>query len=324
MKNNKSRWYVGIDIGGTKIHGALISSTGAIVARQRCSTPRKAKPKHIVKTIVALIDDLLSVKKMTMAGIRSVGIAVPGVVHPDSGKIIVTPNMCLTGSDIVTPLRKQLHCPIVLGNDVNLGILGEQWLGAARTVQNAVGIFVGTGIGGGIIHEGSLLYGAHYAGAEIGHMIVKMNGPRCGCGNRGCLEAVSGRRGIEREIRSAVKLGAKTVISKMLDGDLSVIKSKVLRKALEKKDTIAVNVMRSAATYLGYACVSIKHILDPEMIVLGGGIIEACGDFMVPIVEKIIDKDPFLSKYASCKVVTAELGDDAVVVGAVALAKQAP
>lgn len=322
MGRKSTKAFIGIDVGGTKILSALVTSSGKVLARTRGATPRKTKPKKVIAAIFESIENLVQESGMAFSGIQAVGIAIPGVVDPDRGKILVTPNMSLSGIDIIKPLQKYCRVPVSLGNDVNLGILGEHWLGAARNVQDVIGVFVGTGIGGGIIHNNVLFCGIHNAAAEIGHMIMKIDGPRCGCGNRGCLEALSGRSGIERQIRAAIKAGRKTVLTKLLDNDLSVIKSKVLRKALNKRDPLTKEIMSIASTYLGFACISIKHLFDPAMIVLGGGLIEACGDFILPIVQKSVAKDPFLAKKTSCRVVPALLGDDAVVIGAVALAKQ--
>lgn len=317
----KKKLYIGIDVGGTKILAALITSQGTVLARKRCATPRKTKPRHTVKSILRLIEDILKERKISRQSIKAIGIGIPGVVNPKTGTIVVTPNMNLSGINIVAPLKKHFRKPVALGNDVNLGLLGEQWLGAARAARNAVGIFIGTGIGGGIIQEGTLIRGAHEAAGEIGHMIVQPDGAVCGCGNKGCLEAIAGRSGIERQIRQAIKRGKKTIVARLLDNDLKVIKSKVLKKALQKKDKLVTGIMKHASRTLGYACISIKHLFDPEVIVLGGGLMEACGDFILPVVKRVFASDRFLKNKAPCKIVPSRLEDDAVILGAAALAK---
>jgi glucokinase len=208
----------------------------------------------------------------------------------------------------------------VAGNDVNLGLLGEQWLGAARGVKNIIGLFPGTGIGGAIVSQGTLFLGREGAAAELGHMIMDLNGPPCSCGNRGCLEALASRWAIERDIRRAVKRGEKTILTEYTE-KLSPIKSKMLRKALGRKDPLVTHIIREAALTLGKACINLKHIFNPEMIVLGGGVIEACGDYMLPVIQKVSQNDPFFKSLKPCKIVESSLEDDAVMLGAVALVK---
>ena len=317
----KQDLYIGVDVGGTKILAEVVTEKGKILARARTSTPRKARPQQTVKTIIQVIEDALKENLIHTKAVKAIGIGIPGVVHPRTGVIKVTPNMNLSGINIVSPLKKRFNIPVAIGNDVDLGILGEQWLGAARNYDNAIGIFIGTGIGGGIILDGKLVRGEHGAAGEIGHMIIQPDGLDCGCGNKGCLETIAGRSGIERAIRRAVEHGKKTVVTKILDDDLKVIKSKVLRKALQKKDKLVTSIMKKAFETFGYACISIKHMYDPQVIVLGGGLMEACGDFILPMVTKVFASDKFLKNKAPCKIVVSQLEDDAVALGAVALAK---
>ena len=212
--------------------------------------------------------------------------------------------------------------PVAVGNDVNLGTLGEKWLGAARGAGSVVGIFVGTGIGGGVIVDDHLVRGAREAAGEIGHIVMLPGGPRCGCGNRGCLEAVASRSAIEREIRKAVRAGGKSTLSKLLRRDKTPIKSKPLWRALKAKDPIVTDIMRRAAQFLGYACLTVRHLVDPDVIVLGGGVIEACGDFVLPIVQKIVASDALPGARRGGEIVESKLGDDAVALGAVAIAQE--
>ncbi|MCK5270570.1 MAG: ROK family protein, partial [Sedimentisphaerales bacterium] len=147
-------------------------------------------------------------------------------------------------------------------------------------------------------------------------------GPLCGCGNRGCYEAMAGRLAIERDIREQVAKGRQTVLTEILDGDLSRIRSGALKAALSCEDEVAMEVVQQAAEVLGYGCITVRHLLDPEVIVLGGGVMEACSDFILPIVEKIVASDKLTGAREGGKILLSMLGDDAVVLGAVALARR--
>ena len=252
---------------------------------------------------------------------KAIGVAIPGVVEPDQGLVVVTPNMNLSGVAIGPQLEERFGVPVAVANDCDLGTLGEAWLGAARGAQSAVGILVGTGIGSGIVYQGRLWRGAREAAAEIGHIVMQIGGPQCGCGNYGCFEALAGRAGIERELRQAIEGGRASVLPEILEGDLSVIKSGALRRALDAEDELVTEVMRRASEVLGHACLTVRHLLDPEVIVLGGGVVEACSDFMVPIVHKIVTSDKLPGARESRGVLLSALGDDAVVLGALALAR---
>lgn len=317
----RSRLYVGVDVGGTKILATLVRQDGQVLSRNRGQTPRGKSSRQTLSAILDLIQGLLREADIKAKSLRGVGIAIPGVVDPDKGYIAITPNMNLTGVKIVPLLQRHLGVPVALGNDANCGILGEAWLGAARCARSAVGVFVGTGIGGGILVNGKLFRGCRETAGEIGHLFMQKDGPLCGCGSRGCLEALASRTAIERDLRAAIAKGRKSVLT-IMGGDLSVIRSSLLKKALKHDDALTKEVMTNAATYLGYACLSIRHLLDPELIVLGGGLIEACGKFMIPIVRKIMAADPLTGARKGGAVVESELGDDAVALGTVALAME--
>lgn len=312
--------FVGVDVGGTKVAAALVDSRGEILARDKSATPRGATAKQILKVVCGLIEGVVASKGLKLKRLGGIGVGAPGIVSPDGREVVFAPNIDLSGYPLAAKLEKRLGVDVVMGNDVNLGVLGERWLGAAKDASDLVGIFPGTGVGGGVVVNGRLLWGAHGAGAELGHLIVEPGGPLCGCGNRGCLEALASRSAIERDIRAAVKAGERSVITE-LAGDLSVIKSKALAKALKKKDPVVTRVVGAAARHLGQACVSLRHVFDPELFVLGGGVIEACGEHILPVVQKALDRDPFFKKVGRCKAVPSTLGDDAVILGAVALVR---
>jgi glucokinase len=317
------KYYVGVDVGGTKIVAALVKPSGTVVARNRTSTPRETSTEGVVRAILDVIDQLLSDNKVKRKNVRGIGVGIPGVLDPDEGRVVMTPNMNLSGVDMGSRLKDHFRIPAVIGNDVNLGTLGEKWLGAARFAPSVVGIFVGTGIGGGVILDGKLLRGAREAAGEIGHLVMQVGGPVCGCGNRGCLEALASRTAIERDIRAAVDAGKKTILTELVGKDLKVIRSRMLLRAVQERDPLVLKVLRDAARTLGYACLTVRHLLDPEVIVLGGGVMEACGDYMLPFIRETVASDALPGARPGGRVVRSALGDDAVVLGAVALAQEA-
>ncbi len=314
----KQKFFIGIDVGGTKIAAAAVSANGKIVSRKKIATPPGSKPSAILKLIISLVDQVLVESGLPMQSLGGLGLGLPGIVDKNN-HILATPNIDLAGFPLCEKLRKKFRVKIAAGNDVNLGLLGEQWLGAGQKADDIIGIFPGTGVGGAIIIDDKLVTGTQGAAAEIGHMIMMMDGPRCNCGNHGCLEAFAGRWAIERDIRAAMQKGRKSLISELMDGKQGPIKSKFLKNALAAKDPITVDVMTRAAKTLGLACINVRHIFNPQLIILGGGVIEACGDFLLPIINKTFHTDPFFAKIDKCKIVTSKLGDDAVILGAVAL-----
>ncbi len=315
---------VGVDVGGTKIMAALVKPSGSILARKRASTPRgSVTPEDTVKAVVELIHYVLAEEKVSPRDLAAIGVGVPGVVDADEGYVVVTPNMNLTGLHLSKLIQEEFRVPVALGNDVNLGTLGEKWLGAGRYASSAVGIFVGTGVGSGIIIDNQLLRGSREAAGEIGHIVMQIGGPLCGCGNRGCLEALASRSAIERDIREAVAAGKKTVLTRLLGTDFRVIRSRMLKQALQQNDALVRKVVRKAAEVLGYACLTVRHLLDPDVIILGGGVVEACEEFILPVVKEIFASDALPGAHCGRGIVPSELGDDAVVLGAVAIAQKA-
>ena len=313
--------FVGVDIGGTKIAVALVSGEGKILHREKSPTPREGGAKEIYHVVGKLIRKVMK-RGRRIPSFAGIGVGVPGVVCSQTGKVLLTPNIPLSGFPLAKKLAKDFHSLVAVGNDVDLGLLGEQWLGAGRSAKSIIGIFPGTGIGGGIILHGNLWTGTKGAAAEIGHMVMDIDGPVCSCGNIGCLEALASRWAIERDIRRAVEKGEKTIVMELTNGNLRLIKSKIIKKALKLKDPVVTTVMKRAAIILGKACISIRHIFDPEMIVLGGGLMEACGPFILPVVQREVMSDPFFAPFKSCSIVASELGDKSVLLGAVALVKK--
>ena len=322
MGDNGNRLYVGLDVGGTNITAALVEETGAIQARKRNRTPRTGPPEAVLERMIETIEQVLTKGKARAKDLTAIGVGIPGIVDLSEGRVALAPNVNLTGLVVAKPIEKRLGVPVALGNDVDVGTLGEFWLGAARGARSVVGIFPGTGIGGGVIIDGRLVRGASNMAAEIGHIVIQIDGPLCGCGNRGCLEALASRSAIERDIRQAVESGRESVVTEILDGDLSQIRSKALKQALAREDAVVTEVMQRASEVLGQACLTVRHLLDPEVIVLGGGVIEACGAFIMPIIQRVLDEDHLMAVPPRGRLVQSVLGDDASALGAVAMARE--
>ena len=337
--------YVGVDVGGTKIQASLITAPGSVLATNRRETPRDCPIETTLDAIECCVVELLQTQNMEFTDIATIGIAVPGVVEQDTGRVVVTPNMNLSGVELGQLMGNRLHVPAAIGNDCNLGTLGECWLGSGRTAKSCVGIFVGTGIGAGIVVDNHVFSGAGLAAGEIGHIVSRFPGedwrtmladkkkpveskstpvqalPRCGCGNYGCFETFASRTAMERFIREAVAAGNKSAIVELCGGNLDVIKSGAIAKALKMNDKVVSAIVRYAAQVIGYACLTVRHFIDPEVIILGGGVIEACQKFMMPVIDAVISSDQLPSAPSNRRILISSLGDNAVVLGAVALAQ---
>ncbi len=327
MAKTKAQLIVGVDVGGTKIAAALVKRDGKIVARRKRKTPRHTSAKKTLEAITDTIDELLEKNKINPhkknAQLRGIGLAVPGIIDDDAGKVVVAPNIKLAGIKLVDILKKKYSVPIALGNDVDLGTLGETWLGAAQKASSAIGIFVGTGIGGGIVINKKLWRGHRGFAGEVGHMLLDLNAEDHGFMAAGSLESLASRTAIERQLRAAMANGRTSALTKIMDDPTQLIKSGTLAKALAAEDKLTVEVMTEASKILGHAIVSLRRVFDPEMFILGGGVAEACGPFMLPIIRNIIKADPMNPKHQVGVVQLSKLGDDAGILGAAALVMQA-
>ncbi len=325
-KNGKAHaapYTLGVDLGGTKILAAVVDRQGRIAAEAKFKTRAKEGPKTVIQRIADAARQAVRQAEIDWQDVQGLGIGAPGPLDPREGVVLHAPNLPGWENVPLGPkLAKALGVPVFLGNDVNLGTLGEHALGAGQGTRDMVGIFVGTGVGGGLILDGELRTGHRHAAAEIGHMTILADGPVCGCGKRGCLEAVASRTAMERDIRLGIAAGRKTGADKLLK-EKGRLSSNVLAKALDQDDPLVTEVMGRAQWYLGLHAASVVNLIDPEMIVYGGGVVEALGDeFLEPI--RVTARQYFIQQTDADRVqiVPAKLGDYAGVLGAAVLARQ--
>jgi glucokinase len=313
---------IGMDLGGTKILAAVVDGQGHIVAEAKVKTLPREGPDAVIGRMIETAQQAARMAEVGWSQIGGIGVGAPGPLDPETGIVRHAPN--LPGwkeVPLAGRLSQALGVPVYVENDVNLGTLGEHTLGAGRGTRDMVGIFVGTGVGGGLILDGKLRSGYRHAAAEVGHMIVLADGPVCGCGKRGCLEAVASRTAIDRDIRLGIAAGRQSLLAKQLERK-GRITSGLLARAWREGDALVVEVLERAQWYLGLLTASVVNLVDPEMIVFGGGVVEALGEeFLAPI--RVTARQYFIQQAGADKVqiVAARLGDDAGVLGAAVLAR---
>ena len=222
--------------------------------------------------------------------------------------------------DIKKVMETKFGVPFYIGNDANMGMLGEWKYGMAVKKENVVGIFVGTGLGGGLIINNKLFTGKRHDAGELGHMILNTEGPYCNCGQRGCFEAYASKVAITREIKTQIKRGRKTILKDLMDED-PVIKSKALKEAIDAKDSVALEVMDKAVYYLAAGTGNLINIFSPDMVVLGGGVLESLGDYIMPLLKDYVKRFSLPELLNGTEIVRSALGDDAIIYGSLAIIK---
>ena len=323
LSQDSNQYQIGIDMGGTKILASVINSNGQILSRNKQATAPEQGSEAVIERISDQVDSVVKKAKIKKEQISAIGIGAPGPIDLDNGVVIFAPNLGWHNVPLKKSLEEKTGLPTHLDNDVNVGTLGEYAFGAGRGKKSVVCIFVGTGIGGGIIIDGKLFYGSSSTSGEIGHTIIKVGGPKCGCGNRGCLEALASRTAITKQLRKHILIDKESSLLTQINGNqLDTIKSGSIAKAFRQKDKVTVKVIKRATKYIGIGIASTVNFLNPEMIILGGGLIEALGNKTMDRIRHFATKYAIQHAMSGVEITTTQLGDDAGVIGAAVLAKQ--
>lgn len=318
----QEKFIVSVDMGGTKILASVLNSKKGIIARQKKPTNIESGTKVYVKDIAELVQKVVKTSKLDEKNIVAVCLGVPGSVNPQTGVIGIAPNLGIKNYKMKAELEKLIPYPVLLENDVNLGALGIKNYGVGKDATNMLAVFVGTGIGGGVVIDKKMYRGFNFVAGEIGHMLVQKNGPKCGCGKKGCFEALASRTAIVNNIINDVKkLKKKSVLSDLIKSN-ERIKSGALRNAIDKKDKVVTKRITEACEVIGDVLASVCNLMNFDMIVLGGGVIEALGDFMLPIIKQQFNNQVFEAAAKGVKIVPSKLADDAAIYGGLALAEE--
>jgi len=308
-------------MGGTKILAAVINSKDGIIARAKIATKSDSSEKAYIESLAAITHEAISISGLKESKIKAVCLGIPGSVNPYTGRIGLAPNLGLKNFYIKEKLQKKIHVPVLIENDVNLGALGIKNFGVGKKNKNILVMFVGTGIGGALIFDRKIYRGTNFMAGEIGHMIVQENGPLCGCGKKGCFEAVASRMAIVRNILSDKRTKKKSKIGKLVPSG-EKIKSKALAEAVRKKDKIVLEHLKNACDVIGVVSANVSNLLNVDMIVYGGGLMEALGDAMLPMIKTSYYKNVLSDAAKGTKLVKSKLGDDAAIYGGIALAEE--
>ena len=314
------KYNVCLDIGGTKILGVIFDEERNIVYRLKKKTKEAGDDAgNVEKMIISVAEEMIKEADLKKGQINAIAAGAPGVIDQAEGIVLFSPNLPWRDYDIKTPIEKKFGVPFYIGNDVNVGVLGEYKYGAAKGYSNVVGFFVGTGMGGGLILDGRLFTGNKFKGAEYGHMILDPEGPLCGCGQRGCLEAFSSKKGMSSYILQQVSRGRQSMLADRIEN--GVFKSKFLKKALKTGDAVTMEAVDRACHYLAVATGNMINTISPDIVVYGGGVMEAVGDLFMDKILAEVDRYCMPSIRETVDLKNAALGDDSVIYGALSLAE---
>ncbi|PYJ60117.1 MAG: ROK family protein [Verrucomicrobia bacterium] len=321
-ENDKKDCVIGVDFGGTKILAGVFDAKFECIGRARVSTKADRGTEEVIGRIARCVREAVEECDLDLKQIKTIGIGAPGAVDSESGKVIFAPNLGWNDVPLKKELEKLLERPVFLENDCNVCTLGVYEVELKAKPREVVGIFLGTGIGGGLILEGKLYSGFNRTAGEIGHMVLEVSGPKCGCGNKGCFEALASRTAIFRKIKEAVKEGQKTLLTEMLGPELEDLRSGDLRKAIKRGDKFVEHIVEEAAEYTGIAVSNLINILNPEVVVIGGGLMEQLEDEMLAIIVETAMDYAMPGTTKGIEIIATRLGDDAGITGGAVLARK--
>ncbi len=315
-KAAKTKYAIGIDLGGTNVVMVLVSQDGKLKSDRRFPTEAEKGPEYVISKMAANALEIIKEAGLKASDVKCIGIGAPGPLDSRKGIVLVAPNLPgWKNIKLKAILEKKTGIKTGVENDANCAVYAEKWMGAAKSFDNVVGFTLGTGVGGGIIIDGKLIRGASNTAGELGHTIIEMNGRQCGCGNKGCLEAYASASAIANTAKEKIKAGSKSMITEMVKGDLNKITSKTVYEALLNNDKTASEVWQYFAESLASGIAAALNSLNPQAVVIAGGVINAGDRLFVPL-KKETAKRSFAAPFNAAKILPAKLGEFAGAIGA--------
>lgn len=311
MADRRNPHYLGIDIGGTNIRLGIVDKEGKVLARYRIPTLKEQGRDKVIARLLRAIEFIIKKKGVP---VRGIGIGCPGPLDSKKGVVLSPPNLPdWKGIPLKKIVEKRFRLPVVLENDANLIGLGESWRGAGKNASSMVLLTLGTGIGSALILDKKLWSGSRGFASEFGHVSIDLNGPRCGCGNRGCIEVYASATAVVRRMKEALKKGETSRSFKSAREDITAAK---IYLAAKKGDKLSRKIIDETGLYLGAAIANIVNALNPEMIVVSGGMAKA-GKPLLDKIKKTVRERALKESCAGLKIVLGKLGEDAGIIGAV-------
>ncbi len=315
-----SEWVIGIDIGGTNlVAGAVPAIGGAAQALRRAPTHAERGAEAVVGDVVRLVREAVDeITRSTGGTVVGVGVGCPGPIDRAAGRVVESPNLGWRDFPLRDRIGAEVPWPVVINNDANCATYGEWWQGAGQGASSLVGITVGTGVGGGYILDGKVVHGVRDGAGEIGHTTVQVGGRRCPCGNDGCLEAYASGTAIAARAREGLAAGAHSLLPELTGGDPDAITSATVYEAVAAGDPFATGVLTEAARFLGVGVANVINLLNPEAVIIMGGVTRAGEPLFGPLRAEA-HRRAFRTLADSCRIVPAALPEAPGVVGAAGL-----
>ena len=306
---------IGIDIGGTKISAGVVDSSGNLIDSSKCSTPAEGG-KELISSVVNLVKELNKKHE-----IRGIGISIAALISSDYGTIVGAPNIAnLSKLNFANEIKEEFKLPIIIENDANAAMWAEFKFGSAKGLNPVMFFIIGTGVGGGLVIDGKLFKGANGIGAEFGHMCVVPNGLLCGCGAKGCIEQYASGGALIRYANEAL-LANPDKSEEVLSFGEGKLSGTALTKAAKAGNELALAAFSKQADWLGLACASYSLIIDPQAIIIGGGVVDAGELFLAPVRAAMRKYMPFAESHVPPKIIAAKFGNDAGLIGAADLVR---
>lgn len=313
-------YYLGIDLGGTNIAIGIVDENYTLLHKDSTPTFRDRAYQEIIKDMAELSLKVVKDAGVTLEQVKSIGIGSPGIPNDKEGTIIRNYNLGFKDTPIRAEMQKFIFLPVFLENDANCAALAESVAGAAVGAEHSITVTLGTGIGGGIIINKKIFSGFNNAASELGHMVIAQGGEPCTCGRKGCWEAYASATALIRQTKEAAKKNPDSIIHQLVDQDLSKINAKIAFDAKKKNDLVGTKVVDDYTRYLSEGLVNIISIMQPEIIVIGGGICKE-GDYLLNPLNRLISESAFCRDIPQTQIKVAKLGNDAGIIGAAMLGK---
>lgn len=316
--NAESFYVIGVDVGIRQLRVVIADLNATITNKIEEPIPDGIGKKEFVKLLIDQVDGIIQHANLTKEKIIGIGIGMHGVVDATEGVALYAPNFDLKNIPIKTTLEKEFQLPVKVENDAKALALGENWFGYGVNVQNMVCLNIGNGIGAGIIIDDKLFNGKNGIAGEIGHTAIELNGPKCSCGNHGCLQALAAGDAIRERALKEINLGRKSSIAELVNGDMDRVDGKVVHQAAIHGDELAIEVLKQSGRYLGVGIANLINLLNPELVVISGGVSKA-GKFILDPIKTVVWGRVLNQAAKQTDIVQSKLGDQGTVIGALTL-----